>query len=292
VTVALAKAAGVRDRERLRRALVEAIAAGTLTDDEAADLLAAYDAGTLALADLPAEAREAFTENPSAAALAALAAAALVVLATVRPSRTGPPVRWRYDAGAGRYLPPSGVPVHPVWSRRELDRALVSAGEGIARTAAAPVRRDVVRLDWLRDMEAHILERHAAAAALARGGLARLTAEDREWLRARVLAQYDFLDGFEAAIRAGEAAGEPMTEAAIVQRAAMYNDAARATYEAMRGRTERDLGRTRERNLLGVADHCAECEQQTARGWVEIGALVPVGERSCLTRCKCVIRYA
>jgi len=41
------------------------------------------------------------------------------------------------------------------------------------------------------------------------------------------------------------------------------------------------------RNILGLAEHCGQCEEETSRGWVPIGMLVPIGQRDCLGNCKC-----
>jgi hypothetical protein len=51
---------------------------------------------------------------------------------------------------------------------------------------------------------------------------------------------------------------------------------------------------TREWNVLHPADHCegvGSCIEQTARGKVPIGSLIPVGDRRCLRRCHCTIEY-
>lgn len=46
-----------------------------------------------------------------------------------------------------------------------------------------------------------------------------------------------------------------------------------------------------ERNILGIAEHCASCIRETKRGWVPIGTLIPVGLRDCWFGCKCTVGY-
>lgn len=46
-----------------------------------------------------------------------------------------------------------------------------------------------------------------------------------------------------------------------------------------------------ERNLLGIADHCAGCIIETKRGWVPYGTLIPLGQRDCKAGCRCTIIY-
>jgi hypothetical protein len=56
----------------------------------------------------------------------------------------------------------------------------------------------------------------------------------------------------------------------------------------------RDRGYDEESNLLAPAEHCegqGSCVEQTTRGWVPVGSLIPIGGRLCVTNCKCQIRY-
>jgi hypothetical protein len=283
-------------RSRLRSALQEAVAAGVLTLDEAEDLLTAYDTGDLDYRALPPEALAALGSDPDSDALAAFALAALAAFALAIPAATSP-VRWRYRAATGTYETPGGRPLHPLWVRRELDRALDRAAVPLAGEALRRDERTAGRREWMARVEGDLLRRHAAAAALARGGIGQMTDEDRDWLRARVLDEYRYLDGFDEEMARLAAAGTPMSEAQVAARLAMYNDAARATYEAMRGRVAVEGGATEARSVLAVADHCragagrAGCVEEARRGWVPAETVVAVGRRRCLSRCRCRIEY-
>lgn len=47
-----------------------------------------------------------------------------------------------------------------------------------------------------------------------------------------------------------------------------------------------------EENVLGDAEHCGGCIEETGRGRVPIGTLVPIGQRDCLSNCRCYLRYS
>ena len=55
---------------------------------------------------------------------------------------------------------------------------------------------------------------------------------------------------------------------------------------------EKRAGMTEERNFLEPdADHCQECWDEAAKGWSPLGTLIPIGERTCLTKCQCKFEY-
>lgn len=97
------------------------------------------------------------------------------------------------------------------------------------------------------------------------------------------------LDRFAGEIASG-AARIPRQTAA---RARNYiNDAARRTKAEFRERTARLSGKREERNILHANESCAGCKAETARGWVGIGELIPVGQREpCRRFCRCSVDY-
>jgi hypothetical protein len=69
----------------------------------------------------------------------------------------------------------------------------------------------------------------------------------------------------------------------------MYVEASRAHYEAQREAIDRAAGYDEERSIRHASDSCEGCIREERRGWVAIGELVPIGDRNCLTRCRCEI---
>ncbi len=105
----------------------------------------------------------------------------------------------------------------------------------------------------------------------------------------QVKAQYQFLRGFVQDIQKGL-----VLDGRFVNRVGLYIEAGRATLSLFERLRNKERGKGEERNLLGVAEHCTgdnSCTQQTSMGWVPIGTLLPIGQRLCKVKCKCMIEY-
>lgn len=141
--------------------------------------------------------------------------------------------------------------------------------------------------DWQASMMAQIKAAHLVALATAGGGWQNLDQSDYGWAGQRIRSQYAYLRDFAAQL----ASGKQALNGTALTRSTMYADAARATHRAAQRRAAQQRGMEQERNQIGAADHCAGCLGETARGWVEIGTLVPCGSRNCLARCHCSLTY-
>lgn len=124
------------------------------------------------------------------------------------------------------------------------------------------------------------------SAAAAKGGWAQMTAADYGRVGAAVKVQYAYLDRFVGEIYSGM----PL-DGRFLARAAMYATSGRILYGEIVSDAMEAAGFERERNKLSPADHCDSCVFETARGWVPIGELIPIGERTCLGNCQCFIEY-
>jgi hypothetical protein len=187
--------------------------------------------------------------------------------------------RYRH-LGTGRLVATSEV-------RAALDGALIAASER-ARSLADGLRAGRLNLaQFERAMRRLVKETQLYGAAAAKGGFAQMGPADYGRVGARVRGQYEWLDGFVQGIASGDV---PM-DGRLLARAAMYAQAARGAFYAQAQADARARGRTEERSVLHPADHCAECVDMAALGWVPIGTVVPVGERECLSHCRCTITY-
>lgn len=70
-------------------------------------------------------------------------------------------------------------------------------------------------------------------------------------------------------------------------RAGMYAEAGRGTYEEARTEAMKASGKTEERRLLGIADHCSDCVAEANKGWQPIGTLRAIGDSICKSNCHC-----
>jgi hypothetical protein len=170
--------------------------------------------------------------------------------------------------------------------RQGLDRALDHRANDI-RAASLRLRDGEISLvEWRRAMREATKDTHVYSAAAARGGFARMAPDDYGRVGALIKKQYGFLEKFLDEINNGLA-----LDGHFVARSALYVQAARSTYERTNRHEQEEGGMNEEKNVLHPAEHCGQCVRQTARGWVRIGALVPIGERTCLGNDRCTMRY-
>jgi hypothetical protein len=297
------------DREVLRVALGDAAESGDLAPEDAADVLAAYDAGALELDRLPVGVRrrvERAAEAGSGDAAAALWALAFLALIPVaRAAFPGAGVRWSWDARAARYQSAGGRELEPSILGRLVERtaessastlalapARPSIGEG-ADLAAANRRRAAALSRWQATVEEELLARYVAMGAAGRGGLAQLGDDDREWIRAYALGEYHYLDGFRSAIDAAEGSGTLLTDAYQANRLRLYANRTRVPFFEMQRRAHAEAGFVFEINVLGVPEgrHCSECPRLTALGPVPLGTHPLPGTRECGGQCYCRLAY-
>lgn len=171
--------------------------------------------------------------------------------------------------------------------RAALDRAI---DQSASRLAAASVRFNEGKINlptWQVIVAQETKLSLLASMAAANGGWAQLTASHYGRVGAEMKKQLGYLDRFARQIETGE----QKQDGTLVRRAKLYAHAGRSLYHKEEGRIQKDQGKTRERNVLGASDHCPGCLAQTARGWVKIGTLIPVGQRDCLTLCHCTVEY-
>ena len=191
-----------------------------------------------------------------------------------------------WDAARGRYRDASGRLVPDAQVRSALDVVLRAQAEHM-RDLTRQLQGGTLTLgDWQRQMMQSVKHSHLIGTSLAGGGWQQMTQADFGWAGQRIRSQYAYLDRFARDVAAGR---QSLTGAPA--RAEMYADAARTTHRAASRRLARRMGREQERNVLGVADHCAGCLAQNARGWVDLGELVPPGLRQCRARCHCSLRF-
>ena len=146
--------------------------------------------------------------------------------------------------------------------------------------------------EWQTAMMQQIKTLHTMSAAVARGGWAQMSASDWGFVGSEIKKQYDFLKGFAEEIQAGF----PL-RGRFLERIKLYSRAGRTTASQLFRRLNEDGGRTEERRVLGIADHCSDsagrpgCLEQAAEGWQPIGTLAPIGGATCWQNCRCHFEY-
>lgn len=171
--------------------------------------------------------------------------------------------------------------------RAALDQAVLTANKDIAALTAQLVKGKLSLAEWQAQMAVQLKTYHTAAGLAANGGIANMTPELWGALGAKLRKQYQYLQQMALDLERGKT---PLT-AYAVQRAELYTEAMRGTYESMRRANKRGGDYAQERRVLGAADHCDCCLAQADMGWQDIGTLLEIGDCDCGSRCHCVFEY-
>jgi len=147
--------------------------------------------------------------------------------------------------------------------------------------------------EWEATMAARLKDVLIAATATARAGNWALISEaDLAQLEAALEEQLQYLHGFAEAIYDKDQAEEPLTTV-VHARAKMYAGAAWALYWLLtHGQKKEKFAWVRWN--LAPAEHCDDCLELDARGWMPIEELTQFpgdGTTQCLTNCKCYLEY-
>jgi hypothetical protein len=184
-----------------------------------------------------------------------------------------------YEIETGRFVSRDTV-------RLSLDDVINYAGKHV-RELSEQLRTGQIDLaDWQAAVRETIKSTMLTAEALARGGRAQLTQADYGRVGQAVRVQYRYLDNFTQEIRDGL----PL-DGRFLNRAVMYAKAARPFFHDEQLGLLVETGYVEERNVLHQAEHCEQCADMTALGWVEIGTLILIGARQCLGNDRCTMRY-
>lgn len=195
------------------------------------------------------------------------------------------PKAFRWNPGAGRYRAPNGRFVSFDRIHEALEERMAGSAERMGIAYGRLESGTLTVSEW-RDVMAHEIRKlHVSATALANGGWAQTPSWD--WTGERVRRELQYLDRFAAQL----ASGEQAMDGRAVVRASMYANAGHATHEAGRVEQQRKAGKGEYSNVLTAVENCVGCIAQTARGWVPVGSLVPIGDRLCLTNCRCFYAF-
>ena len=195
------------------------------------------------------------------------------------------PLRW--DARTGRYRDRRGRFVPGADVLEVMEAALDRAAQAAAASTQALRDGRLALAVWQRQMQATIKAVHVVNAALAHGGIPRLDGAALARVRGTVRTEYGYL----ARLAEQVASGQQALDGRLAARARQYVLAGRTTFSTEQGQVLLGLGFDQERNRLNSRDTCPGCSAATARGWVAIGTLPPVGTRTCLRNCRCRLEY-
>jgi hypothetical protein len=210
-----------------------------------------------------------------------------------RPPFTYNPASGRYKDAAGKFVPNAEV-------RAAVDVALAKADRRASALLEQLRLRRISLADWQLAMQREISSVHIYNAVLAKGGKNAMTAADYGRVGNEIKRQYQYLRRFAEDIAFGKPVdrndpNSPRVPYPLDGRAAMranlYTQSGRQTYHTVELRERQRQGFTEYRNIRAASDSCEGCMAATRAGWVPIGTLKPIGQRDCLSSCKCSWLY-
>jgi len=192
-----------------------------------------------------------------------------------------------WDADKRRYIDPKGKIITPIQQRKIGQRIITESTEAMTNLATRYTEGAASLAEFATGMREAVKGTHSAMTQFAYGGKLQMTPRELGRLGKTIQEQNKFLNGFIQDIE-----NKSLSDLGIINRSGMYGEAGWSTYESAIGDREEEAGAKEERSFLDPdADHCQECFDEASEGWVEIGTLVPIGDRECLTRCMCSFEY-
>ena len=197
--------------------------------------------------------------------------------------------RWLPNAGStGRYQDrATGRYVSELSVRGDLDKYIDAKNSVLDDLANQLRNREISLADWQLQMRTEIRNMHNAAAMVAKGGRDQMTYADWGRTGRRLRDQYAYLDKWAADI----ASGKVPLDGRLAQRAKLYGNAARGTYEQERRAVGVEKGNTQEMRILHAKESCSDCIEYAALGWQPIGTLPQIGDSVCRQNCACTFSY-
>ncbi len=171
--------------------------------------------------------------------------------------------------------------------RLTIERMIIRS-ERILVDIGIQLRDGVITLaQWVRQVQQQLRPLHLAAVAATVGGFPLLTQAHVSAYRQALSDQFAFLATFRQQLRSAA----QLLDGTFLARLRMYARAAHGVAQEVNRKVQPFLGKTEERRVLGVADHCPDCPPLAARGWQPIGSLPKIGATVCRVNCRCHWEY-
>lgn len=192
----------------------------------------------------------------------------------------------RWDKQKRRYVDSRGRVIPERQVRKEVSDYVAGEQEKVLKKAANTVEGIIDRSAFFAFLESKIDTWHKITGTIAYGGKAQMTPERWARIERIIESEKEFLAGFKA-----DTAAEILTEG-LGNRAAMYTDAAYATFANQELQRERDEGVTLGRRICEKdGTSCDECVSAATEEWVPLDDLEEIGSLQCLNNCRCEFEF-
>ena len=189
----------------------------------------------------------------------------------------------------GYYYSKSRQRTSPISLRGAYDRTVEASRNSVLEDCRAFREGRISLAQWQTRVVSWVKAVNIAGAAIGAGGFQSMTGADWDTVAKNIEEQLDYLNAFAREIEAGL----PL-DGNVCRRMFMYLQSGRSTLHEIESGHMAQRGFTHYANRLTAAEHCegdGSCVEETAKGWVPIGQLIPIGARLCLTGCKCYFAY-
>jgi hypothetical protein len=195
--------------------------------------------------------------------------------------------QFTFDKSTLSYFDAAGNRIPDLQIRQWIDAAVDSTKAQVKQISQNYVAGVINHPEWFTQIDELITRMHSGVAQVAAGGTKQMTPKLLGRLGARVRSEKDYQKVFGLDVENGYV----KLGNGLIARSEMYADSGVATFEQIRQGLMLDNGFTQVRNILGASDHCPECQEITDAGWMLIVDFTPIGNRVCLTRCRCSAEY-
>jgi hypothetical protein len=195
--------------------------------------------------------------------------------------------QFRWNTRAQRYIAPNGRFVSRKTVLMAAERVSVGLYGDMSSLTAALRSGYATVAEWQLGMARLVRTNHLAAAAAAAGGVAQLDEGARNLVQKKIETQLGHLEKFAKQVETGR---QPLG-GQFDLRVKMYSNSARGTGHTIARQVAITAGVEMARNVLGDAEHCSDCLDESAKGTVPIDELSEPGTRQCLVNCQCTIEY-
>lgn len=185
------------------------------------------------------------------------------------------------DLSTGRYISERQV-------RDFVDNIADAASQQLGTLSAQYCSGQITMTVWQAESRAVIKASQIASALAAYGGRGQMTPARWGLVGQQIRTQYAYLSRFADDVLSGRQRLNGRMDA----RARQYGQGARSLYENIRRRESAAAGLRYERNIRHAVESCGQCVNQSSLGWVPLGTLVPVGQRTCRSMCRCTLAYS
>lgn len=204
---------------------------------------------------------------------------------SVKPVPGLPEFRW--NQVARRYIDYQGRFVSEARIRSALD-TYIDAQIATAKNVSIELANGNLTLgEWRTQMRVVSKNTNLAGGALERGGWYNMSNSDFGKVGRKIRDEYGYIENFASEIASGN---QPL-DGTLWNRATLYGDQGRVTYYDFADDTATQMGMDEESSRRTPADSCNSCIDEENKGWQPRGEIIPIGSRTCLSRCHCFMRY-